>query len=73
MIKKIVLLSLIVAFAGCSSSKPTIVTTKKAAAAHKPKVAASRKPIATKSVKNAPSNNTTEVIQSTSRTVVTSV
>jgi flagellum-specific peptidoglycan hydrolase FlgJ len=72
MIKKIVLLSLIVAFAGCSSSKPTIVTTKKAAAAHKPKVAASRKPIATKSVKNAPSNNTTEVIQSTSRTVVTS-
>ncbi|GIQ57750.1 hemagglutinin [Flavobacterium collinsii] len=59
---------------GCSSSKPTIATTKKAAAVQRPRVATTKKPTYTKPIgKKYPStNNTTEVIQSTSKTVVTS-
>jgi flagellum-specific peptidoglycan hydrolase FlgJ len=74
MIKKIVLLLVILALASCSSSKPAIATTKKAAAVQKPRVATTKKPAYTKpTAKNYPStNNTTEVIQSTSKTVVTS-
>ncbi|MFD1604216.1 glucosaminidase domain-containing protein [Flavobacterium artemisiae] len=74
MIKKIVLLLVILALASCSSSKPAIATTKKAAAVQKPRVAATKKPAYSKpTAKNHPStNNTTEVIQSTSKTVVTS-
>lgn len=73
MIKKIVLLLVILALASCSSSKPAIATTKKAAAVQARTASAKRsapvKPIG----KNYPStNNTTEVIQSTSKTVVTS-
>ncbi|WP_281235035.1 glucosaminidase domain-containing protein [Flavobacterium gelatinilyticum] len=69
MIKKIVLLFTVLILASCSSSKPAIATTKKAAA-QQSRVAA-KKPVRT--VKKYPStNNTTEVIQSTSRTVVTS-
>lgn len=70
MIKKIVLLFTLLVLASCSSGKPAIATTKKAAAAQKPRVATSKKPVRT--IKNYPTtNNTTEVIQSTSRTVVT--
>lgn len=74
MIKKIVLLFTILILAGCSSGKPAIATTKKAAAVQKPRVAATKKPAYSKpTAKNYPSaNNTTEVIQSTSKTVVTS-
>jgi len=73
MIKKIVLLLVILALASCSSSKPAIATTRKAAAVQTRTASTKRstpvKPIA----KNYPStNNTTEVIQSTSKTVVTS-
>lgn len=74
MIKKIVLLLVILALASCSSSKPAIATTKKAAAVQRPRVAATKKTTPAKPIgKNYPStNNTTEVIQSTSKTVVTS-
>ncbi|WP_163401489.1 glucosaminidase domain-containing protein [Flavobacterium fluviatile] len=70
MIKKIVLFFTLLILVSCSSGKPAIATTKKAAAAQRPRVAATKKPVRT--IKNYPStNNTTEVIQSTSRTVVT--
>ncbi|MFH6994744.1 glucosaminidase domain-containing protein [Flavobacterium sp. FlaQc-48] len=74
MIKKIVLLFTIIVLASCSSSKPTIATTRKAAAVQKPRVATTKKTTPVKPIgKNYPStNNTTEVIQSTSKTVVTS-
>lgn len=74
MFKKIILFFLIATLAGCSSSKPAIATTKKAAAVQKPRTATTKKPAYTKATaKNYPStNNTTEVIQSTSKTVVTS-
>ncbi|PBJ06781.1 glucosaminidase domain-containing protein [Flavobacterium sp. ACN6] len=74
MIKKIVLLFTILVLASCSSSKPAIATTRKAAAVQKPRVAATKKTTPVKPIgKNYPStNNTTEVIQSTSKTVVTS-
>lgn len=74
MIKKIVLLFTILVLASCSSSKPVIATTKKAAAVQKPRVATTKKTTPAKPIgKNYPStNNTTEVIHSTSKTVVTS-
>lgn len=73
MIKKIVLLFTILVLASCSSSKPVIATTKKAAAVQKPRVATTKKTTPVKPIgKNYPStNNTTEVIHSTSKTVVT--
>ena len=73
MIKKIVLLFTILVLASCSSSKPAIATTKKAAAVQKPRVATTKKTTPVKPIgKNYPStNNTTEVIHSTSKTVVT--
>ncbi len=73
MIKKIVLLFTIIVLASCSSSKPAVATTKKTTV-QKPRVATTKKPAYSKpTVKNYPStNNTTEVIQSTSKTVVTS-
>ena len=74
MIKKIVLLFTIIVLASCSSSKPTIATTRKAAAVQKPRVAATKKSTPVKPIgTNYPSTNvTTEVIQSTSKTFVTS-
>jgi len=74
MIKKIVLLLIIIALASCSSSKPSIATTKKQAAVQRPRTAATKKQKPVKPIgRNYPStNNTTEVIQSTSKTVVTS-
>lgn len=73
MIKKIVLLLVILALASCSSSKPAIATTKKAAAVQTRTAATKRSTPVKPTVKNYPStNNTTEVIQSTSKTVVTS-
>jgi flagellum-specific peptidoglycan hydrolase FlgJ len=74
MFKKIIIFFIIAILAGCSSSKPAIVTTKKAAAVQKPRTATTKKPAYTKATaKSYPTtNNTTEVIQSTSKTVVTS-
>ncbi|MHC0442966.1 glucosaminidase domain-containing protein [Flavobacterium sp. 3-210] len=73
MIKKIVLLFVILALASCSSSKPAIATTKKAAAVQARTASVKRNTPAKPIGKNYPStNNTTEVIQSTSKTVVTS-
>lgn len=73
MVKKIITFLILATLVSCSSSKPTIATTKKAAI-QKPRVAATKKPAYSKPIgKNYPStNNTTEVIQSTSKTVVTS-
>jgi flagellum-specific peptidoglycan hydrolase FlgJ len=73
MFKKIGVLFIIITLASCSASKPAIVTTKKAAAVQKPRVAATKKPTYTKpTAKNYPStSNRAEVIQSTSKTVVT--
>jgi len=72
MIKKIVLLFTVIVLASCSSSKPAIATTKKAAV-HQSRTAAAKKPVYAKPTAKYPStNNTTEVIQSTSKTVVTS-
>ncbi|MCP2028843.1 flagellum-specific peptidoglycan hydrolase FlgJ [Flavobacterium sp. HSC-32F16] len=71
MIKKIVLLFTVIVLASCSSSKPAIATTKKAAV-HQTRTAAAKKPVYSKPTAKYPStNNTTEVIQSTSKTVVT--
>lgn len=74
MVKKILAFLILATIVGCSSSKPTIATTKKAAAVQRPRVATTKKPTYTKPIgKKYPStNNTTEVIQSTSKTVVTS-
>ncbi|WP_394775574.1 glucosaminidase domain-containing protein [Flavobacterium sp.] len=74
MVKKIIALLILATIVSCSSSKPAIATTRKAAAVQKPRVAATKKQTPVKpTVKNYPStNNTTEVIQSTSKTVVTS-
>jgi len=74
MVKKIIILFIIATLASCSSSKPAIATTKKAAAVQKPRVATTKKTTNSRpTVKKYPStNNTTEVIQSTSKTVVTS-
>lgn len=73
MIKKFVLLVVILALASCSSSKPAIATTKKAAAIQTRTASTKRSAPAKPIGKNYPStNNTTEVIQSTSKTVVTS-
>jgi flagellum-specific peptidoglycan hydrolase FlgJ len=74
MIKKIVLFLIVITLASCSSSKPTIATTKKAAAVQKPRAISTKKTTEAKpNGKKYPStNNRTEVIQSTSKTVVTS-
>ncbi|MBF4494373.1 glucosaminidase domain-containing protein [Flavobacterium sp. MR2016-29] len=75
MFKKIIIVFIIATLASCSSSKPAIATTKKqAAAVQKPRTAATKKQTPVKPIgKNYPSTNiTTEVIQSTSKTVVTS-
>jgi len=74
MFKKIIIAFIIATLASCSSSKPVIATTKKAAAVQRPRVATTKKQAPVKPIgKNYPStNNTTEVIQSTSKTVVTS-
>ena len=74
MFKKIIILFIITTLASCSSSKPAIATTKKAAAVQKPRVATTKKTTDSRpTVKKYPTtNNTTEVIQSTSKTVVTS-
>ncbi|WP_035651931.1 glucosaminidase domain-containing protein [Flavobacterium sp. ASV13] len=73
MIKKIILLLVILGLASCSSSKPAIATTKKAAAVQARTASVKRSNPAKPIGKNYPStNNTTEVIQSTSKTVVTS-
>lgn len=73
MVKKIITFLILATLVSCSSSKPTIATTKKAAM-QKPRVATTRKPAYAKPIgKNYPSTNTTtEVIQSTSKTVVNS-
>ncbi|MCI9843463.1 glucosaminidase domain-containing protein [Flavobacterium pectinovorum] len=73
MIKKIIILLIIAALAGCSSSKPVIATTKKAAM-QKPRTASAKRTTDAKPIgkKYSSTNNTTEVIQSTSKTVVTS-
>jgi flagellum-specific peptidoglycan hydrolase FlgJ len=73
MVKKIITFLILATLVSCSSSKPTIATTKKAAAVQRPRVATTKKPAYSKPIgKNYPStNNTTEVIQSTSKTVVT--
>lgn len=73
MIKKSILLLVILVLASCSSSKPVIATTKKAAATQAKTASVKKSPVAKPIGKNYPStNNTTEVIQSTSKTVVTS-
>ncbi|MCV9931107.1 glucosaminidase domain-containing protein [Flavobacterium sp. LS1R47] len=69
MFKKTLLLLLTITLIGCNASKPAIVTTKKKATTQKQRVAiqTKKKPTYTK-----PSaNNRTEVIESTSKTVVT--
>ncbi|MFB3386530.1 glucosaminidase domain-containing protein [Flavobacterium sp. LAR06] len=74
MIKKILLFFIVAVLASCSSSKPAIATTKKQAAVQRPRTVTTKKQTPVKPIgKNYPStNNTTEVIQSTSKTTVTS-
>ncbi|MET0944188.1 MAG: glucosaminidase domain-containing protein [Flavobacterium sp.] len=74
MIKKILLFFIVAVLASCSSSKPAIATTKKQAAVQRPRTVVAKKQTSVKPIgKNYPStNNTTEVIQSTSKTTVTS-
>lgn len=74
MIKKILLFLIVTILASCSSSKPAVATTKKQAEVQRPRTAAAKKQTPVKPIgKNYPStNNTTEVIQSTSKTTVTS-
>jgi flagellum-specific peptidoglycan hydrolase FlgJ len=72
MFKKIAILFIIAALASCSSGKPAIATTRKAAAVQKPRVASTKKGTYSKPIAKNPTTNNTEVIQSTSRTVVTS-
>ncbi|WP_269234962.1 glucosaminidase domain-containing protein [Flavobacterium flavigenum] len=73
MLKKIITLFVVAVLASCSSSKPTIATTKKQAAAQRPRTASTKKGVTSRPTAKYPStNNTTEVIQSTSKTVVTS-
>lgn len=73
MLKKIITLFVVAVLASCSSSKPTIATTKKQAAVQRPRTVATKKGVTSRPTTKYPStNNTTEVIQSTSKTVVTS-
>jgi len=73
MFKKITILFILATLASCSSSKPAIATTKKTAAIQKTRAASTKKPTYSKPIAKYPTtNNTTEVIQSTSKTVVTS-
>lgn len=69
MFKKTLLLLLTITLIGCNASKPAIVTTQKKATNHKQRVAINtkKKPTYTKPS----SNSKTEVIESTSKTVVT--
>ena len=75
MLKKIIGLFIIIALASCSASKPRIATTQKAAAIQKTRTATTKKTAYTKPVAkkypNTTNSNKTEVIQSTSKTVVT--
>lgn len=74
MVKKIFTFIILATLVSCSSSKPAIATTKRAAEIQRTRVATTKKQAPIKPIaKNYPStNNTTEVIQSTSKTVVTS-
>jgi len=74
MFKKIIIVFIIATLASCSSSKPAIATTKKTAAVQRPRTVQAKKTADIKPIgKKYPSTNiTTEVIQSTSKTVVTS-
>ncbi|MBZ4041282.1 glucosaminidase domain-containing protein [Flavobacterium hibisci] len=73
MLKKIITLFVVAVLASCSSSKPTIATTKKQAAVQRPRTVTTKKGVTSRPTAKYPStNNTTEVIQSTSKTVVTS-
>jgi len=82
MIKKILLLLTIITLIGCNASKPIIVTTKKAPAKtrtstvsnpnkSKPRIPASNRSAPAKLDKKNAKINNSEVIVSTSRTVVT--
>ena len=75
MFKKIIVLFTIIILVSCSTSKPT-VTTRKTTAVQQPKVVrTTKKTVYTKPnakvTKASTTNNTTEVIESTSKTVVT--
>lgn len=74
MIKKILLLSILMILVSCTSSKPVIITKK--GVSHSPKKEVAKTPAKsgaqTKHPKQSQSNSTTETIQSTSKTVVTS-
>jgi flagellum-specific peptidoglycan hydrolase FlgJ len=74
MFKKIIIVFIIATLASCSSSKPAIATTKRAAAVQRPRTVPTKKTADSKPIgkKYPTTNNTTEVIQSTSKTVVTS-
>ncbi|MDN3674476.1 glucosaminidase domain-containing protein [Flavobacterium branchiarum] len=69
MFKKTLLVLLTITLIGCNASKPAIVTTQKKATNHKQKVAIHTKKSPTYTKPS--SNSKTEVIESTSRTVVT--
>lgn len=74
MVRKIFTFIILATLVSCSSSKPAIATTKRAAEIQRTRVATTKKHTPAKPIaKNYPStNNTTEVIQSTSKTVVNS-
>lgn len=77
MFKKIILILILITFIGCSSTKPVIITVKKVSPKSKKEVVHTiKKPNTTKanevkSSKPEQGNHTTEVIESTSKTVVT--
>jgi flagellum-specific peptidoglycan hydrolase FlgJ len=76
MFKKTLLLLITITLIGCNASKPAIATTKKAATTQQKKervaIQTKKKPVYTKpDTKKTTANNTTEVIESTSKTVVT--
>ncbi|MFV5691386.1 glucosaminidase domain-containing protein [Flavobacterium sp. LT1R49] len=77
MLKKILLILTIITLVGCKATKPVIVTTKKVALKPKSEVVTTvkksnvPKSIITKPVKKEPTISETEVIVSTSKTVVT--
>lgn len=76
MFKKIILILILITFIGCSSTKPVIITVKKVSPKSKKEVVHTiKKPNTTKanevkSSKPEQGNHTTEVIESTSKTVV---
>ncbi|MDX6183106.1 glucosaminidase domain-containing protein [Flavobacterium sp. Fl-77] len=76
MFKKIIALFTIIILVSCSASKPTAITTRKTAPVQQPKVVrTTKKPVYTKPTakvtRTSTLNNTTEVIESTSKTLVT--